>query len=77
MLEDGPLLLSREAAELLGVTPRTLRAWVASGAIDAYRLPGGYRFRAGEVLRAMRRRGIPNAEAKLRYYLLKRALRSA
>lgn len=34
-------LTLREAAESLGVAPKTLARWVACGAIPAYRLPSG------------------------------------
>lgn len=34
-------LTLREAAECLGVAPKTLARWVACGAVPAYRLPSG------------------------------------
>ena len=37
------LYTSREAAELLGVTPRTIQLWSDSGILDAKKTPGGHR----------------------------------
>jgi excisionase family DNA binding protein len=39
--EPAGLLTLREAAELLGVSPWTVRRWVASGKLPHIRLPGG------------------------------------
>lgn len=30
-----------EAADYFGTTPRTVRSWIATGKITAYRMPGG------------------------------------
>lgn len=37
------LYTSREAADLLGVTPRTIQLWSDSGILDAKKTPGGHR----------------------------------
>lgn len=51
-------LSTGEAAELLGVTPQTVRAWIAQGHIVVLDLPGGLlRIPAHEVERLMTPRG--------------------
>ena len=51
------LLTTAEAAVLAGVTPETLRRWVADGALaPAGRTPGGHlRFRAEDVKATLER----------------------
>ena len=45
MLEREGFLRVKEAAELLGVSPNTVRAWGADGKIPEYRHPvNNYRF---------------------------------
>lgn len=39
MSSDRTLIRVKEAAELLGVSPNTIRAWGASGKIPEYRHP--------------------------------------
>ncbi|WP_151670668.1 response regulator [Nitrincola schmidtii] len=34
---------SRKAAELLGVTPRTIQLWADAGILDSWKTPGGHR----------------------------------
>jgi excisionase family DNA binding protein len=40
---DDPVITTREAAELLGVSIRTARSWVENGALDSWKTPGGHR----------------------------------
>ena len=37
------IVSTREAAELLGVSVRTIQLWVESGALEAWKTPGGHR----------------------------------
>ncbi|WP_417580585.1 response regulator [Nitrincola sp.] len=41
MKED--VCTSRKAAELLGVTPRTIQLWADAGILDSWKTPGGHR----------------------------------
>lgn len=56
-------LNQREAAEYLGVTTRTIRTYIRSGAIPARRLPGGrgIRIDRGELDAALA--AIPSARS--------------
>lgn len=48
--EKEQLYTSREAAELLGVTPRTVQLWADNGVLSARRTHGGHRrFEASEI----------------------------
>lgn len=38
-----PLLSTQKAADLLGVSLRTVQLWVEKGALDAWKTPGGHR----------------------------------
>jgi excisionase family DNA binding protein len=50
------LLKPSELARLMGVTPRTVRAWVDKGWVKALRTPGGkYRIPAAEALKVLGR----------------------
>lgn len=40
---DGQWLTVRDAAELVGVSPATLRRWSDSGMVETYTTPGGHR----------------------------------
>jgi excisionase family DNA binding protein len=56
-------LAEMHAAEHVGVSPRTLRRWVADGKIRAYRAPGGrLRFRLDELDASMA--PVPNGAAR-------------
>lgn len=43
MSEDDPILTTREAAQLLGVAVSTVQIWMESGALPAWKTPGGHR----------------------------------
>lgn len=43
MSEDDPILTTREAAHLLGVAVSTVQIWMESGALPAWKTPGGHR----------------------------------
>ncbi|MFC0254141.1 GAF domain-containing protein [Massilia consociata] len=54
---DDPILTSREAAHLLGVAVSTTQIWMESGALQAWKTPGGHRrVRLSDVLRLRRQR---------------------
>jgi excisionase family DNA binding protein len=40
---EDPVITTREAAELLGVSIRTAQGWVENGALDSWKTPGGHR----------------------------------
>ena len=40
---DDPILTTREAAQLLGVAVSTAQVWMESGALPAWKTPGGHR----------------------------------
>ena len=46
----GPLLSAQAVADMLSVTPRTVRALVRSGALAGYRISGRLRFKADDVV---------------------------
>jgi excisionase family DNA binding protein len=52
---EGKLLSIGKAAELLGVSVGTLRAWADKGLVQAIRLPSGYRRFTREQIEEMRR----------------------
>ena len=55
MPKDPDLLRIGEVAELLGVTPETIRNWTAKGKLPALLTPGGHRFyRRADVEKALR-----------------------
>ena len=43
MSEDDPILTTREAAHMLGVAVSTAQLWMESGALRAWKTPGGHR----------------------------------
>jgi excisionase family DNA binding protein len=43
MSEDDPILTTREAANMLGVAVSTAQLWMESGALPAWKTPGGHR----------------------------------
>lgn len=57
---NPPYLGSHEVARLASVSPSTVLAWIDSGALRAYRTPGGHRRVAARVLvDFLRRNGMP------------------
>ena len=62
---DRKLLRTREAAILLGVSARSVRRLAAAGQLPGYRLPGGWRFPARDVLAVLRQQGVPDPERRL------------
>ena len=65
MLRDQGFLRVKEAAELLGVSPNTVRAWGAAGKIPEYRHPvNRYRLYKREELEAVLRRLVKATPAK-------------
>ena len=43
MSDDDPILTTREAADMLGVAVSTTQLWMESGALPAWKTPGGHR----------------------------------
>ncbi len=43
MIKEDPVLTTREAAELLGIAVSTAQIWMESGALPAWKTPGGHR----------------------------------
>lgn len=55
---DDPVLTSRAAARLLGVAVSTAQMWIESGALEAWKTPGGHRrVRLSAVTRLLEQRG--------------------
>lgn len=50
---DEELYTSKEAASLLGVTPRTIQLWSDSGILQAHKTPGGHRRFTASALEAL------------------------
>jgi excisionase family DNA binding protein len=57
-MEDDPILTTREAAVLLGVSVRTVQTWVEEGAIDSWKTPGGHRRLRKSAVAALRARRV-------------------
>jgi len=65
MLRDQGFLRVKEAAELLGVSPNTVRAWGAAGKIPEYRHPvNHYRLYKRKELEAVLRRLVKATPSK-------------
>jgi len=65
MSEDDPILTTREAAQLLGVAVSTIQIWMESGALPAWKTPGGHRrvrLSAVRQLQAQQRDGAATGE---------------
>jgi excisionase family DNA binding protein len=62
--DDDPILTTSEAAQLLGVAVSTVQLWMESGALPAWKTPGGHRrVRLSTVLALRQQRGEPELEA--------------
>ncbi|AME25500.1 GAF domain-containing protein [Caballeronia sordidicola] len=69
---DDPIITSREAASLLGVSTRTAQVWIEQYALESWKTPGGHRrVRRSEVI-ALRERLAPS-EPKRRPVMLVQA----
>ncbi len=56
--DDDPILTTRDAAQLLGVAVSTVQLWMESGALAAWKTPGGHRrVRLSAVLALRQQRG--------------------
>lgn len=51
--ENEKLLNDRQAAELLGVKPKTVHAWKQKGLLPSHRLGGRIFYKRGEILAAL------------------------
>lgn len=59
-----PLLTTRETAQRLGVSLRTIQLWVEAGKLQAARTPGGHRrIRASDVRALQEQMGIKQPKA--------------
>ncbi|MDQ2137695.1 response regulator [Alcaligenaceae bacterium B3P038] len=57
MDQSDPIITTREAAELLGVSVRTAQTWVEAGTLDSWKTPGGHRrVRRSSVLKLLAQR---------------------
>lgn len=64
MSEDDPILTTREAAHMLGVAVSTAQLWMESGALPAWKTPGGHRrVRVSAVRQLQTRQGAATAPA--------------
>lgn len=62
-IDDDPILTTRDAAQLLGVAVSTVQIWMESGALPAWKTPGGHRrVRLSAVLQLREQRGEPEAD---------------
>lgn len=62
-LDDDPILTTRDAARLLGVAVSTVQLWMESGALPAWKTPGGHRrVRLSAVLALREQRGATAAD---------------
>ncbi|MGI4855966.1 MAG: helix-turn-helix domain-containing protein [Janthinobacterium lividum] len=50
---DDPILTTRQAAELLGVSVRTAQNWIETGALGSWKTPGGHRRIRRSAVQAM------------------------
>jgi excisionase family DNA binding protein len=57
-VENDPILTTRQAAEILGVSIRTVQTWIEEGAIDSWKTPGGHRRVRQSAVFALRERRV-------------------
>ncbi|WP_250495450.1 GAF domain-containing protein [Caballeronia sp. GAWG1-1] len=57
-MESDPILTTRQAAEILGVSVRTVQTWVEEGAIESWKTPGGHRRVRKSAVAALRARRV-------------------
>ena len=75
---DASLLTIRQAAELLGVHPLTLRNWSEKGAVPCLRTPGGHRrYRPQDLQRMLAAPQEDPATAAAMVQLVRRAVSAA
>ena len=60
-----PLLKTKEIAELLGVTRRTVRDWARSGLLPSIKIGRDLLFREGDVLQLLKPRERPQPSLPL------------
>lgn len=61
--DDDPILTTRDAAQLLGVAVSTVQLWMESGALPAWKTPGGHRrVRLSAVLALRQQRDGPEPD---------------
>lgn len=61
--DDDPILTTRDAAQLLGVAVSTVQLWMESGALPAWKTPGGHRrVRLSAVLALRQQRDWPEPD---------------
>jgi excisionase family DNA binding protein len=62
--KNAELLNDRQAAELLGVKPKTVHSWKQKGILPSYRLGGRIFYKRGEVLAALESNTQPDGRRK-------------
>lgn len=64
-IDDDPILTTRDAAQLLGVAVSTVQIWMESGALPAWKTPGGHRrVRLSAVRQLREQRGDREADSR-------------
>lgn len=62
--DDDPVLTTREVADMLGVAVSTAQQWIESGAVSAWKTPGGHRrVRRSAVLQVLDGQALASEEA--------------
>jgi excisionase family DNA binding protein len=63
IIDDDPIITTRDAAQLLGVAISTAQLWMESGALPAWKTPGGHRRVRLSAVMQLRRKRSGDAEA--------------